>query len=352
MTFALRPTGTGGKRFLPALSRIAAASPSAEIALAVAYGSVFGVERLSEIAGENNIEQVTWITDVRDAVTHPQALRMATQLGWRVRTVAGAATFHPKIYIGCDSVAAAGAIGGVKWVALSSANLSAGGFRNNVEATFFGRGEAYEKQASATFKTLWDCGKDLNVAWIDEYEKYFYHRNRSRSVEDLITLGIPDSPIDELQPNQKPATQAPKIASVSPNGAIAAWAGLETFTGEYRFQVEFPRSAGEVLGGMIATTGASGKVEMRCDDGNLRPMSFRFYPDNSMFRLNIPNDTPNIAWIREHKAGVALVFAESTAGHELRLSIVKPGDDLDDLVSRSAALGTWGKTPTRLYGWY
>ena len=81
-------------------------------------------------------------------------------------------------------------------------------------------------------------------------------------------------------------------------------------------------------------------------------MQYGFYADNSMFRLNVPNDAPGVAWARMHRDGLAIVEQGLPGGAPLRLRILRPGAAASDIVGRSAALGTWGKTSTRAYGWY
>jgi hypothetical protein len=81
-------------------------------------------------------------------------------------------------------------------------------------------------------------------------------------------------------------------------------------------------------------------------------MHYGFYADNSMFRLNIPNDVPGVAWAREHKDGIAFVERGPQGGAPLRLRVLKPGAETNDTIGRSVALGTWGRTSTRAYGWY
>ena len=70
-----------------------------------------------------------------------------------------------------------------------------------------------------------------------------------------------------------------------------------------------------------------------------------------MFRLNIPNSTPLVGWVREHKQGIAYVEYDEGADI-LNFEILQPDLPMMDVVDRSLALGTWGRTPTRLYGWY
>ena len=74
--------------------------------------------------------------------------------------------------------------------------------------------------------------------------------------------------------------------------ATAAWAGVQSFTGEFRFQLEFPRAAGIVISQLLQLNRAQdSKVNVYCpEDGSTRQMQYKFYGDNGMFRLNIPND--------------------------------------------------------------
>jgi hypothetical protein len=69
-----------------------------------------------------------------------------------------------------------------------------------------------------------------------------------------------------------------------------------------------------------------------------------------MWRLNVRNDTPGAQWAREHKEGIAIVEADD--GGVIRFRIIKPGRELLEVEDRSLALGTWGRTTKRLYGWY
>jgi hypothetical protein len=93
-------------------------------------------------------------------------------------------------------------------------------------------------------------------------------------------------------------------------------------------------------------------VRVLCEDGTVREMRYRYYQDNAMFRLNVPNDTPGVAWARENRAGIAMVEALPEGDVPLRFRIILPGRQATDIIGRSVALGTWGKTPTRFYGWF
>ena len=81
-------------------------------------------------------------------------------------------------------------------------------------------------------------------------------------------------------------------------------------------------------------------------------MKFSFYKDNCMFRLNIPNDIEGVDWARTNKEGVAVIEEGPVGGAPLRLSLLRPGVEANEVMARSYALGSWGKTTSRLYGWY
>ena len=81
-------------------------------------------------------------------------------------------------------------------------------------------------------------------------------------------------------------------------------------------------------------------------------MKFKFYADNGMFRINVPNDVPHVPWIREHKQGLAIVQRGPTGGAPIRLTIHLPGTEANEIIDRSLSLGSWGRTSTRLYGWF
>jgi hypothetical protein len=57
-----------------------------------------------------------------------------------------------------------------------------------------------------------------------------------------------------------------------------------------------------------------------------------------------------VDWARANKAGIA--YVEHDDEDALSFEIVPPGQALIDVMDRSLALGTWGRTSTRLYGWY
>src|SRR5690606_5463853 len=76
-------------------------SSSSALGLAIAYVSIYGAHFLKSAAERCGVNDIRLITDVGDAITHPQALRLALAEGWRTKVVnPEAGTFHPKFIIG------------------------------------------------------------------------------------------------------------------------------------------------------------------------------------------------------------------------------------------------------------
>lgn len=339
-------SGQGGGNFLNILNAQIGASKPTSLGLAVAYASVYGIKELSGVLRRHAVSECRVVTDVSDCVTHPNALRLALTSGWEVRVVNNASTFHSKLYVGCNSFDGADLPRNHKFSIVGSPNLSKAAFQRNAECFFISDDAPQPISTGVTWAALWHLGTRATPAGIDRYEKRFQARNRWRAVQDLVTLGVADDPVIATgQP--PPGTPQPALSASS---ATAAWAGLESFTGDYTFQAEFPSRAANVLRNLLSSSAATRRVDMLCDDGITREFTFPFYKTNGMFRLNIPNDVPSSQWARANKAGIALV--EVRGANDIRFSILRPGADLNDAVRRSRALGTWGTTPTRLYGWY
>src|SRR5206468_10068032 len=164
--------------------------------------------------------------------------------------------------------------------------------------------------ASHAFKTIWQHSERATVSRIQEYAEKFAEVNRRRSSNELEALGVSDrESVSQITAIDLRNRRPPRHTAIATGVAEAAWAGLQSFTGEFRFQIEFPRAAGEVISRLIGEhRTAGGIVDVLCPgDGETRSMQYRFYADNSMFRLNVHNDVPNVQWVREHHDGIALV---------------------------------------------
>jgi HKD family nuclease len=325
------------------------------VGIAAAFVSVEGVQRVIEILRRCGNPECRLIAGTDNAVTHPEALYTARDQGWSIRLgrpLVG--IFHPKLIVAGQKFSRNGTIRKLCSMYVGSSNLTIGGLSKNVECGLVADAEGCLVSASDAFAELWNSAVPATDAELRHYAARFAEHTRRRTISELTDLGINDSrpvpskPID-LQRQKPPARPALRA-----DFAAAAWAGLQSFTGEYRFQVEFPRNAGKVVSQLIrAHVQADGRIDVYCpDDGNTRSMQYKFYKHNGMFRFNVPNEVPGVAWARAHKDGLAIVEQGPPGGAPLRIRLLKPGADASEIVGRSAALGTWGRTSTRSYGWY
>ena len=323
------------------------------VGMAVAYVSASGLSLVKNILDEGGVGAVRLVTDTKDGVTHPRALRGALENGWDVRIVNSLdGTFHPKLYVGAARFDDDAGVADVSLAITGSPNISHGGFLRNGECVFWSA--TPHGSAAQAWLECWNAGVVATEARIREYERYFAQRNRYRKPGDLVALGIADNIPEKADGVPTRGVRPPRTEhrALSEGAASVAWAGLQSFTGEYRLQVEFPKGAGEVLGRIIGNLAAGDdSVDMLCTDGETREFKYRYYTANGMFRLNIPNDAPLVPWAREHKRGIAYVEHGGTQ-EGLHFAIVQPGQAMEEVVDRSLALGTWGRTPTRPYGWY
>lgn len=284
-----------------------------------------------------------------------EALYAAQEQGWLLRLgnpVRG--IFHPKLIVAGQKFTRKGTIKQLSSVYVGSSNLTVGGLSANVECGLIADADNCLVSASEIFSELWRSASPATDSELRHYAARFAECARRRTVSELADLGVNDSrPVPSRLSDLREQRPPPRPA-FGTGFAVAAWAGLQSFTGEYRFQVEFPKAAGKVISELIRTeVQAGGRVAVYCPrDGLTRTMQYKFYPDNSMFRLNIPNDVPGVSWARKHREGIAIVEQGLPGGAPLRIRLLKPGAETNEIVQRSATLGTWGKTPTRSYGWY
>jgi HKD family nuclease len=340
---------------LSALGSVLSESQCSAIGIASAFVSCAGVQSIRGVLQEYGIERCRLVAGTDSAITHPEALYAALDYGWQLRLGScRGGIFHPKLIVAGQRFRSDGGVTRVSTVYVGSANLTSGGLRANVECGLVASsGDCLESGANA-FAELWSGSRPATARELRNYSARFAELAQSRTPKHLEDIGVAETSSTGIADRELMTRELPHRPSVRPIFASAAWAGLQSFTGDYRFQVEFPRAAGEVLGGIVRRQGGrEGNIDVYCpDDGETRSMSFRFYQDNSMFRLNIPNDTPGADWARAKHEGIAIVETGPAGGARMRLRILRPGPELQEVLGRSVALGTWGRTTTRLYGWF
>lgn len=355
MTQRIVLSGAGNTDFRDSLRLSLIRGRPRVIGIAAAFVSTEGVRQVMEILRRCGNPECRLIAGTDNAITHPEALYAARDQGWTIRLgKSQRGIFHPKLVVAGQTFSRSGAVQDLCCVYVGSSNLTNGGLRSNVECGLIANDEGCLDSASDVFAELWKASSRTTDAELRHYAARFAERARGRTVSELADLGVNDSRPVPSGPIDLRAQQLPSRPALGALFAIAAWAGLQSFTGEYRFQVEFPRDAGRVISQLIrAHVEADGRIDVYCpDDETTHEMQYKFYPHNGMFRLNIPNDVPGVAWAREHKDGLAIVEQGPPGGAPLRIRILKPGADANEIIGRSAALGTWGRTPTRIYGWY
>jgi len=350
-------SGVGTKQHGEMLGRALIRLRPEVLGVAAAFVSVEGVQALLEILRRSGQPACRLVAGTDNAITHPQALYLARDEGWRVRLgrpEKARGIFHPKVLVAGRRFSRTGGIAQLSCVYVGSSNLTTAGMKRNVECGFVADADGCLDSASEVFADIWRAATPASSAELRNYAARFAERARRRPVSELHDLGVNDFRAIRARSSELILETPPAVPAIRTNFAVASWTGLQSFTGEYRFQIEFPKHAGEVISKLIrGRARADGRVDVYCpEDESARPMQYRFYADNSMFRLNVPNDVPGVEWARAHHDGLAIVEEGPPGGAPLRLRILKPGHEASEIVGRSAALGTWGKTLTRAYGWY
>jgi HKD family nuclease len=321
------------------------------VGIASAFVSVAGVSYVLGALGRRRHPECCLIAGTDLAITHPEALRIAEESGWHVKLASKrGAVFHPKLVVTGMRYSNQGAVDDPRAAYIGSGNLTRAGLTRNVECGLFTHDRSQVALAAATFGELWRRLPSMDDVALRNYSERFAKVNRHRSLDELNSLGVGDvdeTPEGTAQPSGRP------MRTISAEYAYGVWAELKSFTGEYALQVEFPKAAASMLRAILAEriTG-NGRVPILCEDGQTREMTSRFYSDNSMHRLNVPNGVPGVIQVRTEQAGIACVEKNETGNPPARLSIIRPGSKMDEVVGRSFALGTWGSTSTRRFGWY
>jgi len=309
---------------------------------ASAYLSTFGASFLLKTQRDLGLQPGSFVAGLSGAVTHPNAIKALQGAGWNIRyDRAAAGTFHPKILLGGQSFASERGFQNVNFGYIGSANITKGGLLSNVEVGYLAEGNEAMQGLSDLFLRIWGQSRVMTTSKLASYEVEFSRRMQQRTARDLVDLGVATE--DDLIGRRR-IGEAPAIES---SASSSVWVGLQSFTGEHTFQVELPSMAGMALSGMLGTS--NGTVDITCTDGVTRKMRYAYYADNGMYRINIPNDVPFVSWARINRDGTLLISQDDSGNFIMQI--------LRDNSERAArgksyALGTWGSTSTRQYGWY
>jgi len=189
MPTTLRTTGIAGNTLSSLLRTGVRRSKPECVGVAVAYVSRAGFEFARALFDEFGVADVRLVSDTRDCVTHPLALRAALNAEWDVRVVHNpAGTFHPKMYVGGAAFDPHGGVQTATMALVGSGNLSLGGLKRNAECSILHVGPRFASLASAAWKECWNFGMPLNEAILADYEERFAFpvaRPRMRAIETL-----------------------------------------------------------------------------------------------------------------------------------------------------------------------
>lgn len=315
----------------------------AALGMATAFLSLAGARKFHSLAQNCGAASIRLVIGISGGVTHPSAIQYLADHDCAVRLGQHSpGVFHPKLLVGGDHFVASGSMATASCGYIGSANFTASGLTKNVEAALVTEDPILAQHIGEAFSSIWTMGKRLTVRSLEEYKLVFAKRLGYRSVQDLQLLNVLEGATTERH--------APSEPLIEPALCNGVWAGLQSFTGEHTFQVEFPRRAGEALGALLGALDS--QVALECADGVLRTMTFRYYQDNGMYRLNVPNDVPLVDWARRERRGALLVWRDTNvATGRIQAKIIR-GRSFVEMSKRSKALGTWGQTTTREYGWY
>ncbi len=323
------------------LSALIGNSRPLALGMATAFLSIGGAHSYNRLVANIDVKVSRIVAGLSGAITHPAAISYLIAKGHIVRFGSfPTGIFHPKLLVGGDRFLKSGQVALPSCAYVGSANFTDAGLSRNLEVMLATQDREVAAGVAEAFRVIWKDAKLVTDSGLQAYERLFARAQSKRAASDLEFLSVVDpAPVTAIRPTL-----------VLPKFCNAVWAGLQSFTGEHTFQVEFPRKAGEALGSLLGT--ASGEVDIECADGQTRSMTFRYYADNSMYRLNVPNSMPLVDWARTNHKGALLVWREEdTQGGAVSAEIIR-GRRLNESIARSRALGSWGRTSTREYGWY
>jgi HKD family nuclease len=256
MPQAIMLSGPGGQLLKDELHATLCEMKPRVVGVASAFVSSAGIEELRKIVKACGDPQCRLIAGIDKSITHPEALVTARDLGWITRLGKQApAVFHPKLLIAGHEVTDDGTIRRLCCVYVGSSNLTSGGLSRNTECGFLAKEAGCPDSAAIAFANLWNRTVPATDDDIRDYAARFAEAARRRKAAELDDLGINDTQTVAYSPADLRALTPPDRPAVGVAFATAAWAGCQSFTGEYRFQLEFPKAAGVVVSQLLSLDG-------------------------------------------------------------------------------------------------
>ena len=327
--------GKSSKSFENILIELIESTKPSMIGIAVAYVSTYGFFKLKSILDEYSIKNVVLLTCTKDYVTEPEALSYALESKWSVRVLNPTeGIFHAKIYIGAQSTNVK-SMKELSMLMVGSSNLSKNGMYINTECMYWTK----SKKELQTYKEIWlKCIKRSTKLTTKELEQYITHyeeHNKDLSGEQKRRLGLQEA----LDSGENPDLKNAKVS----------WVGLETITGEYQFQLEFPRESGLALQRLFDKVSKDNVAQIFYEGEGSFEFTLRVYQNNQK-RLGCKPSVPMVEWIRENKRGIMKIEYRASL-HRLYYKVLTDEKEIAHLIKETEQLGNLDHTSTRKCGW-
>lgn len=311
---------------------------------AVAYATIAGVRLITEIfENNNNIFTSQWVLGLDDYFTQPSAIDLIkTFQNSQLRITSSEYNghkFHAKLYYFRNSNNLF-----LPALMLGSANLTRKAFTKNIELVtlYSSENKAESIKLESIWKQFWKLGENISN---DELENY-----RIKFKENMERSQIPN----DKEIGDKKEILMSDSSLVDPALANLCWIEVGKITGFQHEQLEI-KAEQAIFFGLKKKGGQGSIINIVTSNGNSVSVPFK-YRNNAMWRLNLPNEIPEVKNDLRPKGKRSLlvaVFTKKGMHGPVKLEfIARNSKRFKDIENKSNLLGTIGKTSSRLYGWY
>lgn len=319
-----------------------------KISVAVAYASVAGVTRLCNIIREKR-PNITfrWVLGLDDYITQPGAIEFCESLpksSTRVFSSAGANhRFHPKVFVFEDDATDKNVS-----IVVGSANLTYAALSKNCEAIAIleNSGQLGVKSLEE-LQAVWNLGKTPTADIISDYKAKFA---RFRPTRKFVL---------ETEPRISKNKDVLSFdgALISPSKANTCWIEVGKNTAQGR-ELEFKAEQALFFG--LDPVSKTAKIrEFKVSNGKLVKLRLKHQTRNSMWRLQLRNEVPEVVIGLRPKTAKGLgrspyvaVFKRLSGNEQFGLKFIRrDSKNFAKLLEKSLESGTVGTTAAREYGW-
>lgn len=317
------------------------------ICVSVAYMTVSGVRTLLPNLVEAPPTRSKWLVGLDDFVTQPGAIDVVSRIPGAVVRIASlrkfGLRFHPKVFIFQKTQNPRQTLS-----IIGSSNLTANALRGNAEANVLI--ETSEMSGVRAIENLWSelwrmghepSPRELNL-YKRRYEAAKAQRERHKSTSQL---------------RSKQLILGSDEAEVDPAKAQVCWIECGYITAMGR-EIELKAEQG-LFFGLDPSGEAPRQFDFQVSSGETIRLRMK-YQGNHMWRLQLTNGVPEVAnGLRPKEKNGSLGRSPYVAVIERMMSsstyhlrfVDLHSREFKRLVNRSKALGTFGQTSARMYGW-